>query len=58
MFTVLVSFLLVIMFFYLVFYKTLSFLPMIALTLILCGGTGNLIDRIFYDGIVIDMFIN
>jgi len=25
------------------------------LTLILCGGIGNLIDRIFYQGMVIDM---
>ncbi|MEA2021661.1 MAG: signal peptidase II [Candidatus Caldatribacteriota bacterium] len=55
LFTVTVSVLLAFMFLFLIFSKKLSFLPTVALTLILSGGIGNLIDRIFYQGVVIDM---
>ena len=37
--------------------KTMSFLPGVALTLIAGGGVGNLIDRFFRDGRVVD-FMN
>lgn len=55
LFTVSVSVLLVSMFLFLIFSKKMSFFPTIALTLILSGGIGNLIDRIFHQGVVIDM---
>jgi len=55
LFTVAVSVLLTFLFLFLIFSKKLSFFPTIALTLILCGGIGNLIDRIFHQGVVIDM---
>lgn len=44
------------MFLFLIFSKKLSFFPTIALTLVLCGGIGNLIGRVFHQGVVIDMF--
>jgi len=55
LFTVAVSIMLSFLFLFLIFSKKMSFFPTIALTLILCGGIGNLIDRIFYQGVVIDM---
>ena len=55
LFTVTVSALLVFMFLFLIFSKKLSLFPTISLTLILSGGIGNLIDRIFHQGVVIDM---
>lgn len=54
-FTVAVSVLLAFLFLFLIFSKRLPFFPTIALTLILCGGISNLIDRIFHQGVVIDM---
>jgi len=56
LFIVGVSILLICLFLFLVFSKNLSLFPTIALTLILCGGIGNLIDRVFNQGVVIDMF--
>ena len=55
LFTVAVSVLLTFLFLFLIFSKKLSFFPTIALTLILYGGIGNLIDRIFHQDVVIDM---
>ena len=56
LFIVGVSILLTFLLIFLIFFKNLPSFPTIALTLILCGGVGNLIDRIFNQGIVIDMF--
>jgi signal peptidase II len=56
LFTVAVSVLLVVLFLFLIFSKRLTFFPTFSLTLILCGGIGNLIDRLFRQGVVIDMF--
>jgi len=55
LFTVAVSVLLASMFLFLIFSKKMSLFPTIALTLVLSGGIGNLIDRIFHQGVVIDM---
>ena len=55
LFTVAVSVMLSFLFLFLIFSKKMSFLSNIALTFILCGGIGNLIDRIFHQGVVIDM---
>jgi len=55
LFTVSVSVLLASMFIFLICSKKMSLFPTIALTLILSGGIGNLIDRIFHQGVVIDM---
>jgi len=55
LFTVAVSVLLASIFLFLIFSKNISSLPTIALTLVLSGGIGNLIDRIFHQGVVIDM---
>ena len=55
LFTVAVSVMLSFLFLFLIISKKMSFLPTIALTLILCGGIGNLVDRIFHQGVVIDM---
>ena len=55
LFTVAVSVLLAFMFLFLIFSKKMSSLPTIALTLVLSGGISNLIDRIFHQGVVIDM---
>jgi signal peptidase II len=56
LFTVAVSVLLAVLFLFLIFSKHLTFFPTFSLTLILCGGIGNLIDRLFRQGVVIDMF--
>jgi signal peptidase II len=53
-FTVLVSLALTVMFFYLISSRTLALPPAIAVSLILAGGTSNLIDRLVYKGAVID----
>lgn len=53
-FTVSVSLALAAMFFYLVSSRTLTLRPAIAISLILGGGTSNLIDRLVYEGAVID----
>jgi signal peptidase II len=55
LFTVAVSVMLSFLFLFLIFSKKMSFLSTIALTFILWGGIGNLIDRIFHQGVVIDM---
>ena len=55
--TCLVSSLLLFLLFYLITSKKIKNSTTAALSLILAGGTGNLIDRIFNDGRVID-FIN
>jgi len=55
LFIVAISVMLSFLFLFLIFSKKMSFLPTIALTFILCGGIGNLIDRIFHQGVVIDM---
>jgi signal peptidase II len=46
-----------IMFFYLILSKKLSFLPTLGISLIFSGTMSNLIDRLTYDGTVID-FLN
>jgi len=56
-FTLLVGFFLIGLLLYLVRGKDLSRNQIIALSLVLSGGLGNLIDRIVYDGRVID-FMN
>ena len=48
---------LAVLFGYLVLARRLALLPAIALSLILAGGIGNLIDRVLYDGAVVD-FLN
>jgi len=56
LFTVTVSILLLVLFLFLIFSQKLSFFPTFSLTLVLSGGIGNLIDRIFRQGVVVDMF--
>jgi signal peptidase II len=56
-FMVWVSLMLNIMFFYLILSKKLSFLPTLGISLIFSGAMSNLIDRLTYDGAVID-FLN
>jgi signal peptidase II len=56
-FMVWVSLMLNIMFFYLILSKKLSFLPTLGISLIFSGTMSNLIDRLTYDGTVID-FLN
>jgi signal peptidase II len=56
-FTVLVALALIVMLFYSVRSKTLPRLPAVGLSLLIGGGTSNLIDRLIYDGAVID-FLN
>jgi signal peptidase II len=53
-FTVVVSFFLSVLFFYLIKNQQKITLKLVALNLIFCGGVGNLIDRIFNGGNVID----
>jgi signal peptidase II len=55
LFIVAVSVMLSFLFIFLIVSKKMSFLPTIALALVLCGGMSNLIDRIFHQGVVIDM---
>lgn len=52
-----VSLMLNIVFFYLILSKKLSFLPTLGISLIFSGAMSNLIDRLTYDGAVID-FLN
>ncbi len=56
-FVVSVSLALALMLLYLVSSRTLTLLPAIALSLVLAGGTSNLIDRLVYKGAVVD-FMN
>lgn len=56
-FTVFVSLTLAVMLFYSVRSRTLPWLPAVAMSLVIGGGTSNLIDRLVYDGAVID-FLN
>lgn len=56
-FMVWVSLMLNIMFFYLILSKKLSFLPTLGISLIFSGAMSNLIDRLTYEGAVID-FLN
>ena len=56
-FIVTVSLALAALFVYLILARRVALLPSVALSLILAGGIGNLIDRILYDGAVID-FLN
>lgn len=53
-FTVSVSLALAVMFLYLLSSRTLTLLPVVAISLILGGGISNLIDRLVYQGAVID----
>ncbi len=56
-FSVAVSLFLLAMFFYLIFSKTFSIRQTLMLAMVLGGGIGNLIDRLMYNGRVID-FMN
>lgn len=56
-FIILVAIILFILLIYYFYSQSMSFLSSIALSLIISGGLSNLIDRIRYDGIVID-FLN
>ena len=56
-FTVSVAIALFILFIYYFFSKSLPLLSSLALSLIISGGLSNLIDRIIYDGVVVD-FLN
>jgi signal peptidase II len=56
-FSVVVALFLVAMFFYLIFSKAFSNRQTLMLAMVLGGGIGNLIDRLMYDGRVVD-FMN
>ena len=56
-FTVLVTIFLIIMFFYLVFSKSFTIRQIFTLSAILGGGIGNVIDRLLFEGRVVD-FMN
>ncbi len=56
-FTVSVAMALLVLFIYYLFSKSLSLLSSLALSLIISGGLSNLIDRILYEGVVVD-FLN
>lgn len=56
-FTVLVTIFLIIMFFYLVFSKSFTIRQIFTLSAILGGGIGNVIDRLLFEGKVVD-FMN
>ncbi len=57
LFRIFVFIMLAALFYYYVVKKNIPFFQLFAVTIFIAGGVGNLLDRIIYDGVVIDFIL-